>query len=144
MRKREIWAEPNETLGVELTGYSLVLAKNGEIICSSRGTGLRPLVECIHRCRSRFSECTLYDRVIGLAAARLVVYSDMISLVLTRVCSEAAKALLTTHNIEVKALNIVSNIHTQDELSICPMERMAQTVEDNESVFSQLRRILDV
>lgn len=144
MKNWKIESRINEMLGVDVREYSLVLIKDGAIIYSSQRPGLRPLVECVEQCRAKFKECTLYDRIIGLAAARVVVYSDMISLVLTRVSSKAAKELLGMSNIEMKAQRTVENILTHDKSSICPMEKKAQGIEDNKSFFCQLRDIFDV
>ncbi len=109
--------------------FSLVLIKNKKVIYSSKESGLKPLVECVNK--FKLKNCVLYDKVVGLAAARLIVYSKMISNVITPVCSKQAKELLTKNKIKIEAEQIVDNID-------CPMEKMAIETEDNELFFKEL------
>lgn len=124
--------EPN------FTKYSLALIKDDNIIYSSKESGLRPLVECIKKYKSKFKDCTLHDKVVGLAAAKLILYSNMVSNVITKICSKLAKELLQRNNIKLKAQNIVDNILTKGR-SICPMELKAKVIDDNKEFFLEMK-----
>lgn len=113
--------------------YSLILVKGNKIIFSSNKSGLSPLVECVREYRGKLEGCVLYDRVIGLAAARLIVYSKIIFKVVSRVSSKAAKNLLDGNKIELIAANIVDNILTKNRSNICPMELKAKKM--NNKIF---------
>lgn len=129
---------------LDFTKYSSVLIKDNQIIYSSDKSGLRPLLDCIKKYQSQFQNCTLYDKVVGLAAARLIVYSKMISLVITQVSSKSAQELLVKNNIKIKTQNIVENILTKDKSFICPMELKAQIIDDNNLFFLQIKNKLNL
>lgn len=120
--------------------YSLVLIKDNEIIYSSNKSGLKPLIGCVKKYGSKFKGCILYDRVIGLAAARLIVYSKIISKVISQVSSKTAKELLKKNGIELITKNIVNNILTKNKQSICPMEVKAMEIKNNKSFFLRISK----
>lgn len=126
-------------LSPDFTEYSLALIKDNNIVFSSDKSGLRPLIECIKECKSKFKDCILHDKVVGLAAARLVVYSKIISLVITDIASKSAEELLNKNSVIVKAQKIVDNILNKDKSAICPMELKAQRINNNEDFFSEIK-----
>ena len=128
-------------LSPDFTKYSLALIKDNNIVFSSDKSGLRPLIECIKECKSKFKDCILHDKVVGLAAARLIVYSDMISLVITDIASKPAEELLNKNNVILNAQKIVDNILTKDKSAICQMELKAQLKEDNHEFFLEINNI---
>jgi hypothetical protein len=67
----------------------------------------------------------LFDKVIGLAAARLVVYSGIIAAIHTRLISQPAKQLLKENSIKIEADEIVANILRKDKSAVCPGEIIA-------------------
>ncbi|MFH1316391.1 MAG: DUF1893 domain-containing protein [Candidatus Woesearchaeota archaeon] len=117
---------------------SLVLIKDDNVIFNSEKSGLRPLFECVKEMKGKVSECVLYDRVVGLAAARLIVYSGMISKIVTPVCSKPAVKLLEKDGIELEAGEIVMNILRMDNSDICPMEKLALETEDNKEFWEKI------
>ena len=72
-----------------------------------------------------------------MAAARLIVYSGIVSSVVTKVCSKLAKELLDKSGIEVGAGAVVDNILNWDKSDVCPMEKKAVGME-NEEFFSEM------
>ena len=122
----------------DFTRYSLALFHEGRIIFYSEKGGLRPLAECIRACRGRFSGCELHDRVIGLAAAKLVVVSGMIVRVITRTASAPAMAFLEEKAIPLTAGEVVPRILNREKSAPCPMEQKAETTADPETLFREL------
>ena len=118
--------------------YSLALIKDDEILFSSESSGLRPLIECVKEFKDKAKDCVLHDKVIGLAAARLIVYSEMINEVFTDIASKPAVELLEKKNIKLNAESIVDNILTKDKNDICPMEKKATEIENNKLFFSEI------
>lgn len=129
-------------LNPDFENYSLALVKDDKIIFKSTRSGLRPLVECINKFYSKVNACILHDRVIGLAAAKLIVYSNIISKVRSEVCSEYSGHYLLNNEIDIITDKIVKNILTKDKLSICPMELKAKNMEDNKLFYLQLKKML--
>lgn len=125
-----------------LTTYSLVLIKDKKIIYRSRASGIRPLIYCIQRQFSHLQNCTLYDKVVGLAAAKIIVYSQMISDVFTPVVSKKAQALLQKNKINLQAQKIVPHILKRDRESICPLEIQALNVDDHALFFQKIKKSL--
>ncbi len=125
-------------LAPDFTKYSLALIKDNKILFSSKKSGLRPLVECTKEFKSKFKDCTLYDKVVGLAAARLIVYSAMINLVVTDLASKPAKEFLEKNNIKINAKNSVDNILRKDRKGVCPMEIKAIEIGGNTLFFSEM------
>ena len=119
---------------------SLELLHNGKRVYTSDKSGLRPLVWCIIECKDKYGSCTLYDKVVGLAAARLIAYSAMISKVITPLASKLAEEHLRTNKIKIDAGKVVDNILTKDRSDICPMEQRAMKM-DNKAFFLELKKI---
>ncbi|MBE3116856.1 DUF1893 domain-containing protein [Candidatus Bathyarchaeota archaeon] len=119
----------------DFTKYSLALIQGDKIIYSSQGNGLKPLWDCLENYRQTKDSFILYDKVIGLAAAKLIVYSKIISEIQTLLVSQPAKKFLEENKIPLKAKNTVANIFTKDRQSICPGEIIALNI-DEPGVFS--------
>ena len=90
------------------------------------------------------THCTLYDRAIGLAAAKLIVYSGKIDLIMARVASKPAVDFLNRHKIQISAETIVEHIMRKDGQGICPMELLAEKIETPKDFFDTLRKNLRV
>ena len=117
----------------DFTKYSLALIKNEKIVFSSRESGLRPLWECLKKYRRSKKTFILFDKLIGLAAAKLIVHARIISRIETLLVSEPAKIFLEKNDIQIRAARIVPNILTKDRLAICPGEIIAlNTATENE------------
>ncbi|MDP7180060.1 MAG: DUF1893 domain-containing protein [Candidatus Woesearchaeota archaeon] len=123
----------------DFSKYSLVLVSDGNVVFSSQKSGLRPLMECVDEFRGKLNKCEVHDKVIGLAAARLIVYSGMIDCVRTLTCSKLGEELLRKHDVDVKAESMVDNILTIDKMSICPMELKAIGI-NNENFYLAMKK----
>ena len=117
-----------------LNNNSLVLTKNQEIIKSTK-KGVRPLFDIVKKYKNKISGCVLYDKVVGLAAARLIVYSGFIIEVHTPVVSKKAKKLLEQNQIKINYEEIVENILRKDSQGVCPMETKAHNITNKEFYF---------
>jgi hypothetical protein len=120
----------------DFTKYSLALVQGDKIIFSSKGRGLKPLWDCLENYRQTKERFILYDKVIGLAAAKLVVYSEIISEIQTLLISQPAKKFLEENGIKIEAEKTAANILTQDRLAICPGEIIALNTAEPDA-FSQ-------
>jgi hypothetical protein len=118
--------------------YSLALVQSDKIIFSSKERGLKPLWDCLENYRQKKESFILHDKVIGLAAARLAVYSGIISGIQTLLISQPANKFLEENGIKIKADEIVANILTQDRRSICPGEIIALNTADPDMFFKKI------
>jgi hypothetical protein len=126
----------------DFSQYSIALIYNDRILFSSNQPGLGPLLVCIQTYQSCLKGCVLHDRVIGLAEAKLIVYSKIISVVMADVVSERAKAFLASHQIRIEANRIVENVLAMDGKSISPQEIFAMEMDDQASFFAGIRELL--
>jgi hypothetical protein len=122
--------------------YTLALIREDEIIFSSKGTGLRPLVDCLAKYGQEKNKLVLHDKVTGLAAARLAVYSGIISAVHTRIASRPAQNFLEDNNLELHAGEIAPNILTKDRQAICPGEVLALNTVDPSEFAKRIKDML--
>lgn len=120
--------------------YRLALLKDSKIIYSSDKSGLRPLVECVKKFKGKIKDAILHDKVIGLAAAKLIVYSKMVSFVRAAVISTPANEYLLNNGIPVDARIITENILDKEKKNICPMELNAIEMDD-EKFIGHIKKI---
>jgi len=128
-------------LKADFEKYALILAKKNRVIYHSKKSHLEPLVACINQYKGHRRECTLYDRVVGLAAARLIVYSQMISYVSTPLATKNAQDLLEGNKIKLEAQDIAKHVLAQDQESICPLEIRAKKIKDNKAFFLEVKSL---
>ena len=118
--------------------YSLALVQGDKIIYSSDGLGLKPLWDCLEKYRQSKDKFILFDKVIGLAAARLVVYSGIITAIHTRLISQPAKQLLQENKIKIEADEVVVNILRKDKSAVCPGEIIALSTDDQDTFLAKI------
>jgi hypothetical protein len=110
---------------------SLALYKEGECIYWSRAHGLRPLADCLaYVAGSR--GLVLHDKVIGLAAARLIVHSGAIAEAFTPLSTHDAMKHLQENGIMIKAEKTADMILNRDKTGRCPMETKALSMSNKE------------
>lgn len=125
----------------DFSKYSLALIEGNDIIHSSRENGLRPLFDCLERHQGK-SGLTLHDKVIGLAAARLIVRSGIIVQVMTTIASMPAKKYLEDNDIQMTACDVTANILTRDKSAVCPGEIIALNTESPEDFLRKIKALL--
>jgi hypothetical protein len=126
----------------DLTRYSLALYKGDRQLFVSIEEKLKPLVECVFRYRGKIEGCLLYDKVVGLAAAKLIVYSGMVSRVVTPLASQPAIDELDRNDIDHDVFSVQENILGDDGVSICLMEQRALKQPDNEKFFEEMKNLM--
>jgi hypothetical protein len=126
----------------DFSKYSLALVEGEEIVFSSDGQGLRPLVDCLMKYGQAKKKLILHDKVTGLAAARLIVYSGIILAVHTRIASQPAWNFLEENGIEIYTEEVVPNILTKDRQAICPGEVIALNMVDPYEFAKRVRAML--
>lgn len=127
----------------DFSKYTLALFENGRLIHSSDEKGLRPLWESIEKYKDK-TGLILHDKVIGLAAARLIVCRKIIVRIITTVASIPAKSFLEDNGISISALNVAANIMTKDKSAICPGEVIALNTESADEFLLKIKEMLNV
>ncbi|PKN10257.1 MAG: hypothetical protein CVU70_03240, partial [Deltaproteobacteria bacterium HGW-Deltaproteobacteria-5] len=80
----------------------------------------------------------LHDKVMGLAAARLIDRSGIIEEVHTTVVSLPAEQFLKDCGIRLTAFIVVPNILTHDKSSICPGELIALNTNEPDAFYKKI------
>jgi hypothetical protein len=125
----------------DFTRYSLALLEGEKLIYSAYGGGLRPLWDALERFQGK-SGLILHDKVIGLAAARLIVQSGMIAEIFTRVASLPAKQFLENNGVALTAFDVAANILTQDKSAVCPGEVIALNTSDPDAFLQKIKAMI--
>jgi hypothetical protein len=125
----------------DFTRYSLALLEGEKVIYSACGGGLRPLWDALEKFQGK-SGLILHDKVIGLAAARLIVQSGMIAEIFTRVASLPAKQFLENNGVALTAFDVAANILTQDKSAVCPGEVIALNTSDPDAFLQKIKAMM--
>jgi hypothetical protein len=125
----------------DFTRYSLALLEGEKLIYSACGGGLRPLWDALEKFQGK-SGLILHDKVIGLAAARLIVNSGMIAEIFTRVASLPAKQFLENNGVALTAFDVAANILTQDKSAVCPGEVIALNTSDPDAFLQKIKAMM--
>jgi len=122
------------------TEFSLILRDGEKVIFASKMKGLRPLVECVVEWSGRVTDASLTDKVVGTAAARLIVKSGMIGTVTAGVISRGAIKHLSDHSIPAQWREKTGVILRSDGKGFCPMEELSNRLPDDRDFFPALFR----
>ncbi|KAF0159027.1 MAG: hypothetical protein FD159_774 [Syntrophaceae bacterium] len=126
----------------DFTKYSLALFKDEKLIHASDGGGLRPLWDALEKHKDK-TGLLLHDKLMGLAAARLIVRSGIIAEIYTMIASRPAKEFLEESGIRLTAFDVVASILTKDKSSVCPGEVIAIDTTDPDTFLQKIRVMMD-
>lgn len=104
---------------------------------------MRPLWDALEKFQGR-SGLILYDKVIGLAAAILIVRSGIVAEIHTKVASRPAVEFLEKNGIVLHAADVAANILTRDQSAICPGEIIALGCSNADELMRSIRAFLGI
>jgi hypothetical protein len=104
--------------------WSFVLIRGGQIVFRSKSERLKPLICSINKHKKEMRGATVFDKVIGRAAAILLSYSK-VKEVWTPIISRGGKNILQKNKIKTEYKREVENIMNQKGDDLCPMEKMS-------------------
>ena len=107
---------------------TLVISRGTKTYIESNGRSIRPLVEAI-ALLDRLEGCTIFDRTVGLAAAKLHLELEPRS-VYAHVMSREAQEFFKAHGIPFYAHRTVETIIANERT--CPLEVLARRHEADE------------
>jgi hypothetical protein len=116
----------------------LMIWRHAEVIFSSPSKGIRPHLEAIERLgKERLRDTVMADKIVGRAAALLMLYSvpaEVHAGVITTKARELLEAsgILAYHNAEVSA------IKEKDGRIYCPFEAMVQGISNPEKAYNAI------
>jgi len=95
-----------------------------ELLFTSAKDGLLPLLDYIAEFAPRSAGVTVFDRIVGNAAALLLVKADCRK-VYSPLGSELAARTLDSHAVEYHFTEIVPYIRNLSGQGMCPMEKLS-------------------
>ena len=116
----------NEKFDEFLTSQDTVrIHKNGRLIFASHKERLEPLLEYATKYAPYEKDVTVFDRVVGNAAA-LLLKKILCKEVFSQLGSEKAINTLESFGIEYHFKEIVPYIENNSRQDMCPMEKISQ------------------
>ena len=114
---------------LEYTGNSLMIYKEGKLIFESDLGGIRPHLKAINELGGRLEGTLMVDKILGRAAAFLVIYSKAAEAI-TAVVSSPGKAILEKYGVQFSYEEEAPHIKMKNGVIYCPFESMVQGIED--------------
>lgn len=106
------------------TNWVFALVKDNKIVYRSKKQGLAPLVFCLKRRKKDLAGALVYDKVIGRAAALLLIYGKT-QAVVTPLITKEAIGLLKKNKIEVEYIKTADKVLNAKKDDLCPMEKLS-------------------
>lgn len=120
---------------------SYVILREGSIVRQGVGPGVAPLLHLYLEQSEQFSGALVVDKVIGKAAAMLLVLGGVAG-VHGMTMSVAAKDYLIAHDITVSYDRLIDVIANRSRDGICPMERSVLGLDDPAEGLARMQETL--
>jgi hypothetical protein len=119
---------------------SLVIVKKGKVIFETKKQGISGFLQAIEKLNKNLVAASAADKIVGVAAAMLCVYSGVVS-VFALTISEEAIRVLEDKNISCRFEKKVSNILNRDKNDVCPFEKLAMASESSDEAYVKLKSL---
>lgn len=117
---------------------SLVIAKNGAVIFETTKPGISGFLQAIENLDNKLVESAVADKIVGVAAAMLCVYSGVSSVFAQTISLEGIRAF-EDNNIEYAFEKKVSSILNRNKTDVCPFEKLAVSSGNAQDAYVQLK-----
>jgi hypothetical protein len=121
---------------------SLVVVKDGKVVFETKKQGVNGFLQAIKEMQQDLVNASVADKIVGVAAAMLCVYSGVTS-VFALTISEGGIRLLKENNIECIFEKKASNILNRDKTDVCPFEKTALASKIPEEAYVKLKSLAD-
>lgn len=118
-------------------GMSVVMVKNQEVVYKSKDSGIKPLLFAYRNNLEELEGISVADKVIGKAAALLLIDGKIHDLY-AELISDAALEILRETDIKVIYGERVERILNRDQTDLCPMEKLAQDENEGNVVAKKI------
>lgn len=115
---------------------SIAICKDDKII-TSEFFGIKPLMTYLRSDRNYFSGAAVADKIVGKAAAMLLIYGKAKE-IYGRIMSESAIEILKKYHMDFSYEIKVPYIKNRDGTGKCPMELATEKLDDPELAFGVL------
>ena len=119
---------------------SLVIAKKGKVIFETKKSGISGFLQAIEELENDLVAASLADKIVGVAAAMLCVYSGLSSVFALTISTKGIR-VLEDNNIEYVFEKEVPNILNRNKDDMCPFEKMAIASGSPEEAYVKLKAL---
>lgn len=125
-----------QTAKANLSGHTLVLCKNGNLI-SSTLKGIAPVMNLIAE-NANLNGYSVADLIVGKAVAMLFARCG-VRAVYAQTLSKPGKSILEKYNIPYEYGTLTESIKNRVGNDVCPMEKTVMNTEDLSEAFRLLK-----
>jgi hypothetical protein len=115
-------------------GMCLMVYEGGSVIFQSQSKGIRPHLEAINALGSRLRGTLMVDKIVGRAAALLILYCEVVE-VHAGVISWGGRDVLNRAGVKLFYGEETEHIKMVDGRIYCPFEAMVQGIDDPEWAY---------
>ncbi len=119
---------------------SLVIVKKGQVIFETKKPGISGFLQVIENLDKNLVASAVADKIIGVAAATLCVYSG-VSYVFAQIISDEGIRVLKDNNIEYLFEKKIPNILNRNKNDVCPFEKLAISSRNTEDAYVKLKSL---
>lgn len=121
---------------------SMVIVKNGSIIVESKDRGIKPIFDVYTKSKEHLIGATVADKVIGKAAAMILLNGGIKSLY-AELISESAINIFKTSGINVEYTKKVPLILNREGNDMCPIEKLSSNTVDVNKLISDIDKFIN-
>lgn len=114
--------------------HTLVIYKNNASVITSNDRGVNSLIKLIKEDKSQLSGSLIADKVIGKAAALLMIYAG-VKEIYAPIISKPALQTLLKHNVKIYYDKEVERIINRKGDGLCPMETLCLDIEKPDEAY---------
>ncbi|WP_295885007.1 DUF1893 domain-containing protein [uncultured Anaerococcus sp.] len=118
--------------------HSIVVVKEDKVVYKSDKNGLLPIIDIYDSDKSILNGAAVADKVIGRAAALILIKAN-ISELYTELISENAISILDDTNIKYQYNKKVKEIRNRDNTDMCPMEKLSLSTDDADQLIAKVK-----
>lgn len=120
--------------------WDLVIAKEGQVLFSSRERGVAPLFQVVQSMGKSLHNAAVADRIVGSAVAMLCLHARITS-VYAGIASQGALDMLKGQGVIVSSKSTVPYISNYDGTDLCPFEKLAGSCQGPSQLFAALQSL---
>jgi putative heme degradation protein len=117
---------------------SLVIAKNSRVLFETESHGISGLLKAIKQLQDNMAGSSVADRIVGQAAALLLVYSGVIA-VFAVTASDGGIEVLKNNHVFHEFGRRVPRILDSKRVDVCPFERLVAKFSDPKQAYEELK-----
>jgi len=117
---------------------SIVIAKNSRVLFETESHGINGLLKAIKQLQENMTGSSVADRIVGRAAALLLVYSGVVA-VFAVTASDSGIEVLKNNHVFLEFERRVSRILDSKRVDVCPFEKLVAKFSDPEEAYEELK-----